>query len=227
MFNHKVPGMKVDLPKTALAFTDLHNDFLAPTGKAYPLIEASLKKNNTAENIERLLRAAKSVGMHVFLSPHYYYPHDHRTTLPATPLEDLVKAVKLVDRKDALSLDGFEGSGADFPERYKPYLQDGKTVIASPHKGYSSSTNDMIFQMRRYGIEKIILAGPVGNLCVEGHMRDFIENGFQVAMVRDATAGAETEEGSGYDAAMINWRFLAHALWTTDEAVRLIEGAGK
>src|SRR6516164_11786014 len=75
MFNHKASGMKVELATTALAFTDLHNDFLSQDGKAYPLIEETLKKNNTAENIERLLRAAKGVGMHVFLSPHYYYPH--------------------------------------------------------------------------------------------------------------------------------------------------------
>ena len=227
MFDHKAPGMTVDLATTAVAFTDLHNDFLAPQGKAYPLIEESLKKHNTAENIERLLRAAKSAGMHVFVSPHYYYPHDHQWTRPASPLEDFAHMINLVDRKGALTLDGFEGSGADFPERYKPYLLDGKTIITSPHKSYSTSTNDMILQLRRYRVEKIILAGPVGNLCVEGHMRDFIENGFEVAMVRDATGGARNEEGSGYDAALINWRFLAHALWTTNEAVRFIEEAGE
>jgi nicotinamidase-related amidase len=62
----------------------------------------------------------------------------------------------------------------------------------------------------------------VGNLCVEAHLRDFIENGFEVAMVRDATAGARNEEGDGYDAALINWCFMAHALWTTQEVEQLI-----
>jgi len=117
MFDHKAPGMRVDLPATALAFTDLHNDFLSQSGKAYPLIEESLKKNNTADNIERLLRAAKAVGMHVFLSPHYYYPHDHQWTQPLTPLEDLAHKIGLLDRKGAFTLEGLEGSGADFPER--------------------------------------------------------------------------------------------------------------
>jgi len=152
---------------------------------------------------------------------------DHQWTQPLTPLEDLAHRIGLLDRKGAFTLEGLEGSGADFPERYKPYLTDGKTIVTSPHKGYSTSTNDVILQLRRYRIEKIILAGPVGNLCVEGHMRDFIENGFEVAMVRDATGGARNEEGSGYEAALVNWRFLAHALWTTDEAVRFIEEAGK
>lgn len=45
-------------------------------------------------------------------------------------------------------------------------------------------------------------------------------------MVRDATAGAANEEGDGYQAALINWRFLAHALWTTAEAVKRIEATG-
>jgi nicotinamidase-related amidase len=105
--------MKLDLRVTALAFTDLHNDFLAPQGKAYGLIKDSLARNNTAENIELLLRAAGSVGMKVFVSPHYYYPYDHRWVAPVTPLEDLAHKVGLVDRKHPLSLEGFEGSGAD------------------------------------------------------------------------------------------------------------------
>jgi nicotinamidase-related amidase len=70
---------------------------------------------------------------------------------------------------------------------------------------------------------KIVLASPVGNLCVEAHLRDFIEHGFEVAMVGDATAGARNEEGDGYQAALINWRFIAPAMWTTSDAVRFIE----
>jgi nicotinamidase-related amidase len=218
--------MKLNSANTAAVFTDLHNDFLAHEGKAFGLLKESLAQNNTAENIERLLRAAKSVGMKVFVSPHYYYPHDHRWIAPLSPLEDLAHKIGLVNRKDPLSVDGFEGSGADFPNRYKPYVHDQNTIVTSPHKAYGTSTNDMILQLRRYRIEKIVLAGPVGNLCVEAHLRDFIEQGFEVAMVRDATAGTSNEEGDGYQAALINWRFLAHALWSTDDAVRFIEASG-
>nr|WP_283938532.1 isochorismatase family protein [Sphingomonas alba] len=207
----------------ALVFTDLHNDFFMPDGKAYGLIKESLERNNTFANIEVLLRTAKSAGMKVFVSPHYYYPHDHKWVAPTTPLEDLAHQIGLLDREGPLSLENLEGSGADFPDRYKPYLLDRETIITSPHKAYGASTNDMILQLRRHRIEQIILAGPVGNLCVEAHMRDFIEHGFEIAMVRDATGGARNEEGDGYEAAMINWRFLAHAMWTTAEAVKRIE----
>ena len=223
MFDHTIPEMDLRFGATALVFTDLHNDFLAPDGKAFGLIKESLARNNTAENIERLFRAANRAGMKVFVSPHYYYPHDHQWTVPVTPLEDLAHKIGLVNRNGPLSLDGFEGSGADFPDRYKPYIQDKNTIVTSPHKAYGTSTNDMILQLRRHRIEKIILAGPVGNLCVEAHLRDFIEHGFEVAMVRDATAGASNEEGDGYQAALINWRFIAHALWSTAEAVGRIE----
>jgi biuret amidohydrolase len=225
MFDHKTPDMRVDLTVTALVFTDLHNDFLAPGGKAFALLEKSLARNDTAANIERLLAAARSVGMKVFVSPHYYYPHDHRWVSPLTPVEDLAHKLGLMSRIEALSLEGFPGSGADFPERFKPYIHSKNTIVTSPHKAYGTSTNDMILQLRRYRIEKLILAGPVGNLCVEAHMRDFIEHDFEVAMVRDATAGTDNEEGDGYKAALTNWRFLAHALWTTTDTVRFINGA--
>jgi Amidases related to nicotinamidase len=82
-----------------------------------------------------------------------------------------------------------------------------------------------VLQLRKRRIEKVILAGPVGNLCVEAHLRDFLEQGIETAMVRDATAGVNNEEGDGYQAALVNFRFLAHALWTTAEAVRFMREA--
>lgn len=226
MFQHPAKGFTLDPADTALVLTDIHNDFLSPDGGAYPLIAESLAANNTAANLERLMAAAKGYDFPVFISPHYYYPHDHAWTLPVTPLEDLAHQIGLLGRKGPLSLDAFEKSGADFPERYKPYINDADTVVTSPHKAYGTSTNDLLLQLRRRRIEKIVLAGPVGNLCVEAHLRDFIEHGFEIAMVRDATAGAKNEEGDGYKAALINWRFMAHALWTTDEVVARMKATG-
>ena len=71
------------------------------------------------------------------------------------------------DRKDALSVDGFEGSGADWLEQYKPYIKDGKTVVTSPHKVYGPETNDLVLQLRKRGIDKVILAGMSANLCTD------------------------------------------------------------
>ena len=53
------------------------------------------------------------------------------------------------------------------------------------------------------------------------------QQGFEVAVVTDATAAAQLEEGDGYQAAMVNFRFIANAVWTTEEAVNQINGNDK
>jgi nicotinamidase-related amidase len=219
------PGVAIEKPRTALVITDLQNDFLSPGGAAWELMKDSLAKNNTVENVGALLEAARGGGYPVFLSPHYYYPSDRRWVAAGGALEVLMGQMGVFARKGPLTLDGFDGSGADWPKRFKRYLAECDTVVASPHKVYGTASNDLVLQLRKRRIEKVILAGPAGNLCVEAHLRDFLEHGFEVAMVRDATAGTKNEEGDGYQAALVNFRFLAHALWTTREAVGLLREA--
>ena len=60
------------------------------------------------------------------------------------------------------------------------------------------------------------------NLCTESHMRELIEQGFEVAVVSNATAAAQVEEGDGYEAAMVNFRFIANTVWTTTQALEAI-----
>lgn len=59
------------------------------------------------------------------------------------------------------------------------------------------------------------------------HMREFLEQGFEVAFVKDATAAARLPEGDGYEAALINFRDMADTLWTTTEAVAAIKERGR
>ncbi len=215
------PGMEVVKGRTALLITDPQNDFLSPKGVAWGVVGKSVTDNNTVENIDSLFKAAKNNDMPVFVSPHYYFPTDHSWQFEGA-LEKLMHNIGMFDRKDALSTEGFEGSGADWLEQYKPYIQDGKTVVTSPHKVYGPETNDLVLQLRKQGIDKIILAGMSANLCTESHMRELIEQGFEVAVVSDATAAAIVEEGNGYEAALINFRFIANTVWTTKEAVQRI-----
>jgi nicotinamidase-related amidase len=85
---------------------------------------------------------------------------------------------------------------------------------------FGPQTNDLVLQLRKRGISGIILAGMLANMCVESHLRDFVEQGFEVAVVSDAVAGPRHPVwGDGYKAAMINYRFLAHAVVSTDEVV--------
>jgi nicotinamidase-related amidase len=215
------PGMSFDPKRTAVVVTDPQNDFLSEKGVTWGVVGKSVVKNNTVANIESLIKAAKESNVPVFVSPHYYYPTDHGWHFEGA-LEHLMHSIKMFDRKDALSLKGFENSGADWLARYKPYIEDGKTVITSPHKVYGPETNDLVLQLRKRGIDKVILAGMSANLCVESHLRELLEQGFEVTIVKDATAGAQVPEGDGYEAALVNFRYLASAVVSTKEAVKAI-----
>jgi len=217
------PGMTVVAGKTALVITDPQNDFLSPQGATWGVVGKSVTENNTVENIERLFKAAKGSGIPVFISPHYYYPTDHGWKIEGA-LEVLMHKIGMFDRKDALSLEGFKDSGADWLARYKPYIEDGATIVTSPHKVYGPETNDLVLQLRKRKIDKVILAGMSANLCTESHLRELLEQGFEVAVVKDATAAAIVPEGNGYTAALVNFRFIANAVWTTDESIAAING---
>jgi len=220
------PGMKIDPERTAIVITDPQNDFLSPDGVTWGVVGKSVEENGTVANIEALLKAAKEYGIPVFVSPHYYYSTDYGWKFEGA-LEVLMHKIKMFDRKSALDMEGFENSGADWLAQYKPYIEDGKTVVTSPHKIYGPEANDLVLQLRKRGIDKVILAGMSANLCVESHLRELLEQGFEVAVVKDATAGARLPEGDGYAAALVNFRYIANAVWSTGETVTALGASVK
>ena len=209
--------MEINQKDTAVVITDPQNDFLSEKGVTWELVGDSVKENKTVENIERIVKAAKINGFEVFISPHYYYPTDHSWKFGGT-VEKMMHEIKMFDRSGALSLAGFSGSGADWLDRYKSLIEDGKTIVVSPHKVYGPENNDLILQLRKRNISKIILGGMSANLCVEAHLRELLEQGFEVTVVKDATAGARHPElGDGYKAALVNFGYIANAVLSTDE----------
>jgi biuret amidohydrolase len=215
------PGMTLARGSVAIVVTDPQNDFLTTAGVAWGAVGASVTRNNTVENIESLFKAARDSAIPVFVSPHYYYAHDHQWKFEGA-LEALMHQLTMFDRKGALSLEGFSGSGADWVDRYKPYINDGKTIVTSPHKIYGPETNDLVLQLRKAGISQVLLAGMSANLCVESHMRELLEQGFNVVVVADATAAAQFPGFDGYEAAFVNYRMLASDVWSTAETVQSI-----
>ncbi|MEO9822190.1 MAG: cysteine hydrolase [Paracoccaceae bacterium] len=217
--------MKLDLSRAALVVTDPQIDFLSPDGVTWGVVGKSVTEHNTVNNIETLFKAAKAAEITVAVSPHYYYPTDHGWKFEGA-LEKLMHKIGMFDRKGPLNIDGFEGSGADWMPQYKQYIEDGKTIVTSPHKVYGNDTNDLSLQLRKRGVDQVILSGMSANLCTESHMRELLEQGFEVAVVKDATAAAIIPEGDGYLAALTNFRYMANAVWSTDEAVAQIGAAG-
>jgi nicotinamidase-related amidase len=204
---------------TAVVVIDPQNDVLSPQGKNWDSVGASVTENGTVPHLLDIFSAAQASNYAVFISPHYFYPTDH-TWLFNGPLESDEFRTNTFSRSGALTLEGFVGSGADWLDEFKPFIEDGKTIVASPHKVWSPQSNDLILQLRKRGMSKVILCGMLANMCVESHLRDLLENGFEVAVVRDATAGPRhPTRGDGYQAALINYAFLAHAVVSTEQIV--------
>jgi nicotinamidase-related amidase len=220
----QAPKPTIDFERTALVVTDPQNDFLSPEGATWGLVGKSVTANKTVEHIEALFKAAKATNIPVFVSPHYYYPTDKGWMFGGT-IENVMHKIHMFDRAGPLNLEGFEGSGADWLELYKPLINDGKTIVTNPHKVYGPETNDLVLQLRKRGIDKVILAGMSANLCTEAHMRELIEQGFEVTVVSDGTAAAQVPNLDGYKAAMTNFRFIASAVRTTAQITKAIAKA--
>jgi nicotinamidase-related amidase len=218
------PGMTVEKGNTALVITDPQKDFLSEDGVVWGVVGNSVQKNDTVEHLRQLMSAAHSAGIPVFISPHYYYPHDHTWQFGGA-LEKMMHAVGMFDRKGILTTEGFDGSGADWHGPLKDLIEHENVVVTSPHKVYGPESNDLVLQLRKRGIDKVILAGMSANLCVEAHLRELTEQGFEVAVVKDATAGAQLPGGDFYEAALLNFRMIASQVMDTSEAVIAIQSA--
>jgi nicotinamidase-related amidase len=217
--NRDAETMEIQRSDTAVVFIDPQNDVLSEKGANWAAVGASVTENNTVENMEKIFKAAKANHYEVFISPHYFYPTDSSWKFNG-PLEADEFETHSFARKGSLDLTGFVNSGADWLDRFKPYIEDGKTIIASPHKVWGPQTNDLVLQLRKRRISRIILGGMLANICVESHLRELLEQGFEIAIVKDATAGPRHPVwGDGYQAAIVNYNFLAHAVLSTSETV--------
>ena len=127
------PGMSMTQGNTALVLTDPQNDFLSPEGVTWGVVGENVTANDTVAHIGQLLEAAKKNDIPVYVSPHYYFPTDGGWKFGGA-VETMMHGINMFSRQGALSLEGFSGSGADWLEVYKPFIEDGKTIISSPHK---------------------------------------------------------------------------------------------
>ncbi len=211
--------MKIDKNTAALVVVDPQNDFLSESGVAWDLVGKSVQENGTVEHLGRLLESARENSFLIVISPHYYYPFDHEWKFGGV-LEEKMHEIGMFDRKGPLSVEDFAGSGADWVDQYKPVIDHAETVVVSPHKVYGPQSNDLVLQLRKRGIDTVILAGMSANLCIESHMRELLEQGFKVIVISDATAAAQHPDmGDGYEAAMINFRYIANEVMTTSEII--------
>ncbi|SMC17240.1 cysteine hydrolase [Mycoplasmopsis agassizii] len=223
VYGLKHDKVKFNKKSTAFVIIDPQIDFLSEKGVMWPVIGENLKTVGTVRNLDRLFQAAEKYNLNVIISPHYYYDHDYKWAYGG-PGEHFMHDTKMFYKKAGAHSEIIHESGADWLPQYKKYINSRElTTVASPHKIFGPQTNDVVLQLRKRKINTIILAGMAANLCVESHLRDLVEQGFEVVVVKDATAGPQAPEGDGYHAALINYRYIANEIITTDDLLRRLE----
>ena len=198
-----MPG--IDPKTTALVIVDPQNDFLSEGGVVWDLVGEQVVEHDVVSKLQQLIGAAKKAGVQVFYSPHYY---DKEYT--AWQNNNFI---------DAMMFERKMFARGEWGSQFHPDLVPADDVVqCAPHKNLSGfHTSDIDIQLRKRGIDKILLCGMSANLCVESHLRDAEERGYQVTVVNDATAAPGPD---AYQAALTNYGFIAHESITASEALK-------
>jgi len=195
----------IDADSTALLITDPQIDFLKPESVVWDKVGETVEGNAVVDKLVNLRDAARESEVPVFYSPHYYEDAEYEEWEHLNTIDGIMFDTRMFD---------VDGPGSDFVPELEP---DDNTFVLSPHKQLSGFwSNDVQIQLRQRGIDTLVLAGMSANLCVESHLRDAVENGFEVLTVTDATAAAGED---ALEAALTNYNFIAHETATTDEVV--------
>jgi ureidoacrylate peracid hydrolase len=195
---------------TALLVIDPYNDFISEGGKVWGRLKAVAEANRCVPHMAQVLNAARRAGLRVFYALHHRYrPGDYETWKYIAPVQ-----------KAALSSKAFEYGtwGGEIRSEFEPQAGD---IVALEHWGSSGFANtDLDLQLKKHGIHKLIIVGLIAHTCVEATVRYAVELGYEVTMVRDATADySDNEMHAALDVNIPNY---ASALMTTNEVVEAI-----
>jgi nicotinamidase-related amidase len=195
---------------TALLVIDPYNDFISEGGKVWDRLKGVAEANQCVPHMLQVLKAAREAGIRVFYALHRRYrPGDYETWRYIAPIQ-----------KAAWSRKTFEYGtwGGEIRPGFEPATGE---IVASEHWGSSGFANtDLDLQLRRRGIQKLIVVGLIAHTCVEATVRNAVELGYEVTMVRDATASYSEEHM--HAALDLNIPNYASAMVTTQEIVDAI-----
>jgi len=204
-------SVEIDPDSTALLVTDPQVDFLKPESVVWDKVGETVEENAVVDKIAQLREAAREGDVPVIYSPHEYRDAEYEEWEHLNTIDQIMFDTRMFD---------VAGDGADFVPELEP---DDNTFVLSPHKQLSGFwSNDVQSQLRQRGVDTLVLAGMSANLCVESHLRDAVENGFEVLTVTDATAAAGRE---ALEAALTNYGFIAHETATTEEVLPRLRAA--
>ncbi|HEU4678955.1 MAG TPA: isochorismatase family cysteine hydrolase [Terrimicrobiaceae bacterium] len=201
------PKLTYDKEITALLVIDPYNDFISEGGKIWDRLKVVAEANQCVPNMERVLNAARNAGLRVFYALHRRYrPGDYATWKYIAPIQ-----------KAAWGRKSFEYGtwGGEIRGEFKPQPGD---IVASEHWCSSGFANtDLDLQLKKHGVHQLIIIGLIAHTCVEATVRYAAELGYEVTLVKDATADYSDQEM--HAALGVNIPNYASAVVTTSEIV--------
>jgi ureidoacrylate peracid hydrolase len=192
---------------TALLVVDPYNDFISEGGKVWPRIRAVAEANGCVPHMLQVLNAARKAKCRVFYALHHRYrPGDYETWRYIAPIQKRTWKSKTFE---------YGTWGGEIRAEFKPGPDE---IVAAEHWCSSGFANtDLDVQLKRHGIHQLIVIGLIAHTCIEATVRYAAELGYEVTVVKDATADYSDEEM--HAALDINMPNYASAIVTTDEMV--------
>jgi nicotinamidase-related amidase len=205
--------LKYERELTALLLIDPYNDFLSEGGKLWDRIKSVAEANDCIPHLLQLLTTARMAGVRVVYAMHHRYrPGDYEAWKYVAPVQ-----------KAAWSRKTFESGtwGGEFRAEFVPQTGD---IVAQEHWCSSGFANtDLDLQLKRHGIQKLIVAGLIAHTCLESTVRFAVELGYDVTVVKDATA--DYSEQFMHAALVTNLPNYASAIVTTNQSVDSLSSA--
>ena len=203
-------NLKFEKQITALIVIDPYNDFISEGGKVWNRLKTVAEANNCVPNMLRVLNAARRAELRIVYALHHRYrPGDYENWKYIAPIQ-----------KAAWSRKTFEAGtwGGEIRDEFTP--QTGE-IVAQEHWCSSGFANtDLDLQLKKHGIHQLIVIGLIAHTCVEATVRYAAELGYEVTVVKDATADYSDE--MMHAALDINIPNYANAVVTSDEVVKAI-----
>jgi nicotinamidase-related amidase len=175
--------MTYDPKTTAVLLVDPYNDFLSEGGKTWPRLKAVAEEVNLLDHLRTVIAEARAAKLQIVFVPHHRWePGDYVHWRHATPYQRAGAQRQIFAR----------GSwGGTFHDDFQP--QEGD-IVAAEHWGSSGFANtDLDLRLKQAGIQSVILVGLIANTCIEATGRFAMEMGYEVTLVRDATAAFSHE----------------------------------
>src|SRR6516162_9153168 len=192
---------------TALLVIDPYNDFISAGGKVWDRLKGVAEANDCVPHMLQVLNAARNTGLRVFYALHHRYrPGDYETWKYIAPIQKLSWSRKTFE---------YGTWGGEFRREFAPQPGD---IVAQEHwcsSGFANTDLDLL--LKRHGIQKLIVAGLIAHTCVESTVRFAVELGYDVTLVKDATA--DYSEEFMHAALVTNLPNYASAIVTTEEVV--------